>query len=482
MARVVVTTGAVAGPSVPTRTPSSTYFVVGLAERGPSTGAERVTSLQEFTDKFGARPSYGNLFDDVRTFFEEGGARCYVARVVGPAATTGALASPLQDRAETPVSTMQVTARGAGAWSSRVKVQIADGSIDDTFTLRILFDDEVVESYVNLRNPQEAVSRTASSAWVVVSDLASATAAPDNNPAVTVSPVALTAGADDRASVNASVLVAALTRFVDSLGDGAVAIPGGGDAVHAGLIDHANAYYRTAILSTARNTSRDDLVSLAASYDQPRAGLFAPWLRIPDGFGGSRAIPPDGYVAGVRARAVESVGPWQAPAGERARFRFVSAVDQVFSDADSGVLDDGKVSAIIGTRLYGWRSLSEDTANWFLLTAADVLNHVTVRARDSVASDVFGVIDAKGHLLASMAGKLEGIVAPIASVNGLFPWFDEDTGEMLDPGYKIISNQSNNPRAAAAQNRVFADVGIRPSPSAAMIFLSVTNAGVLTRL
>ena len=481
MARVVVTTGAVAGPSTPTRTPSSSYFVVGLAERGPTSGVERITSLQDFVDTFGTRPSYGNLYDDVRTFFEEGGTRAFVARVVGPAATTGALASPLQDRAETPVSTMQVTAKGAGQWSSRVKVQVADGSIDDTFTLRILFDDVVVESYVNLRNPQEAVSRTASSHWVVVSDLGSVSVAPDNNPAV-VGPVALAAGADDRTNVTAVETVAALARFTDSLGDGAVAIPGGGDAVHAGLIAHANTYYRTAILSSARGTTVDDLVALAASYDEQRAGLFGPWLLIPDGFGGSRAIPPDGYVAGCRARAVESVGPWQAPAGERARFRFVSAVDQVFSDADSTTLDDGKVSAIVGNRLYGWRSLSEDTINWFLLTAADVLNHVTVRARDAVAGDVFGVIDAKGHLLASISGKLEGIVAPIATSNGLYPWIDELTGEMLDPGYKIVSDASNNPRAVAAQNRVYADVGIRPAPSAAMVFLSVTNAGVLARL
>lgn len=482
MARVNVTTGAVAGPSTSTRQPSSTYFAVGLAERGPTTGAEKVTSLQDFVDKFGNRPSFGNLFDDIRTYFEEGGARCYVARVVGPAATTGALASPLLDRAETPVATMQVTARGAGQWSSRVKVQVADGSIDDTFTLRILFDDEVVESWVNLRSPQEAVSRAASSPWVVVTDLASASTAPDNNPDVTVSPVALAAGTDDRAAVDATVQVAALARFTDNLGDGSVAIPGGGDAVHAGLIAHADAYYRTAILSTARGTIRDDLVALAASYDAPRAGLFAPWLLIPDGFGGARAIPPDGYVAGSRARAIEAVGPWQAPAGERARFRFVSAVDQVFSDADSSTLDAGKVSAVIGNRLYGWRSLSEDAINWFLLTSADVLNHVTVRARDAVSGDVFATIDAKGHLLSKIAGKLEGIVAPIASSGGLYPWFDENSGDMLDPGYKIVSNSTNNPRAVAAQNRVFADVGIRPSPSAALIFLSVTNAGVLARL
>jgi phage tail sheath protein FI len=484
MPGVKVLTGATAGPSGPARAPSATYFAVGLAERGPTTKAERVSSLAEFERLYGTRPAYGYLYDDIRTFFEEGGGRAYVARTVGPAATTGALASPLLDKAGTPVATLQVTATGPGAWSSGLTVQVLAGSIDDTFTVRIRYLGELVESWANLRSPQEAVSRSAKSAWVRITDLASATVAPNNNPAV-VAATALSAGADDRASVTAATHVAKLPLFARGLGDGAVAIPGAGDAAHAGLILHADAYNRTAILSTARGAVKADLLDLASSLDAERAGLFAPWVKIPDSFGGTRAIPPDGYIAGARARAHERTGPWRAAAGDVSRSTYIVEPDQTFERVDSDELNDGKVNIIIGmsggVKNYGYRSLSNDTANFGFLTGSDVLNRVVTEAELQLEGFVFGVIDAKGHLLASIEGVLEGIVKPMADLNGLYPWIDEESGEQLDPGYKI-DTQTVNTRLTAAANQVFASLSIRVSPVGEMVFLTVTKAGVLARL
>jgi hypothetical protein len=484
MPGVKVLTGAVAGPSGPARAPSARYFVVGLAQRGPVDRAVRISSLAEYEKIFGSRPTYGSLYDDVRLFFEEGGGQAYVIRTVGAAATTGSLASPLVDRAVSPVATLQVTATGPGAWSSDITVQVLAGSIDDTFTMRIRYLGEIVESWANLRNPQEAVSRSARSNWVRVTDLASATAAPNNNPAV-VAATALSAGTDDRGAVTAATHVAKLPLFERGFGDGAVAIPGAGDASHAGLILHADAYNRTAILSTARGTIKADLLDLAASLDAERAGLFAPWVKVPDGFGGTRSIPPDGYIAAGRARAHEATGPWRAAAGDITRSRYVVAPDQSFERADSDELDSGKVNIIIGVnggaKNYGYRSLSDDTLNFGYLTGADVLNRVVTAAEAQLEGFVFGVIDAKGHLLASIEGTLEGIVKPMADLNGLYPWIDEETGEQLDPGYKI-DTQTVNTRETAAANEVYASLAIRVSPVGALVFLTVTKAGVLARL
>jgi len=155
MPGVVVTTGAVAGPSAPTRAPSSTYFVAGQAERGPTDRASAIRSLAEFTDLFGGRTTYGALYDDLVTFFQEGGSRAYVTRVVGPAATTGALASPLMDRAGTPLATLTVTAASPGAWSSAVSVKVLDGSTAGTFRIQVLVGGVVVRDYTNLHSPQE---------------------------------------------------------------------------------------------------------------------------------------------------------------------------------------------------------------------------------------------------------------------------------------------------------------------------------------
>lgn len=485
MPGVKVLTGAVAGPSAPNRAPSATYFVAGLAERGPTDKPVRVTSLAEFERTFGSRPNYGSLYDDVRMFFEEGGGQAYVLRVVGAAATTGALATPLADRATgTPVPTLQATATGPGAWSSGITVEVVDGSVVDTFTIRVRYLDDVVESWANLRSPQEAVSRSARSNWVRISDLSSATAAPNNNPAVTA-PVAVSAGTDDRTSVTATVIVDKLPLFERGLGDGAVAIPGGGDAAHAGLIAHANAYNRTAILASARGALKEDLLDLAASLDSNRAGLFAPWVKVPDAFGGTRAISPEGYIAASRARAHETTGPWRAPAGNIAASRYIVAPDQSFSRADSDEMNSGKVNVIIGTnggvKNYGYKSLAADTLNWNLLTGADTINRVVTAAEAALEAFVFGVIDAKGHLLASIEGVLEGIVKPMADANGLYPWIDPASGEQLDPGYKIDTATVNN-RETAAANEVYANLAIRVSPAGELVYLTVTKAGVLARL
>lgn len=484
MPGVKVLTGATAGPSAPNRAPSATYFVVGLAERGPTDRAVRVSSLAEFERVFGVRPSYGSLYDDVALFFQEGGGRAWVLRTVGGAATTGALASPLMDRASTPVATLSVTATGPGAWSSGLTVQVANGSITNTFTITVRYQGVVVETWANLRNPQEAVSRSTRSNWVRIADLASASAVPTNNPAV-LAATALAAGTDDRGAVVAATYVAKLPLFEAGFGDGAVAIPGIGDTVHAGLIAHADAYNRTALLDTARGVVKADLLALAASYDAKRAGLFAPWVKIPDGFGGTRSIPPTGYIAASRARAHETTGPWRAAAGNITLSSFVAAPDQVFERVDSDELNNGKVNIVIGVpggvKNYGYRSLSSDTANFGMLTGSDMINRVVIAAQDQLEGFVFGVIDAKGHLLASIEGTLEGIVKPMADLNGLYPWIDAESGDQLDPGYKIDTQTVNN-RETAAANEVYANLSIRVSPVGELVFLTVTKAGVLARL
>jgi phage tail sheath protein FI len=485
MPGVVVTTGTIAGPSAPARAPSSQYFAAGLADRGPTDAPVQVNSFADFRARFGDRPSYGTLWDDIRTYFEEGGARAQVVRIVGPAATAGALASALGDRATTPDDTLNVTAVSPGGWSSHVKVNILDGATTSTFRLQVLLDDVVVEDYSALTSPQHAISRVnANSLYIRLADAGSASTAPQNNPKATTTPVALAAGTDDRASVTSTHYIAALTKFTKGMGDGAVALPGVGQAVHVALIAHADANNRVAILASARGDSRDTLASYAASLDAKRAGLFAPWIRIPDDFGGTRAISPEGYIAASRSRAHESDGPWRAAAGENSKARFVVAPDQDFSASDGDLLDASKVNVVRtiagSVRLYGWRSLSADFDNWSMLTGADVLDRYVTAAEQALEPYLFGVIDSSGHLLANVRGVLIGIAQPMADAGGLFARVVD--GEVLDPGYVVNTDAVLNSTASLALNRIFANVGLRVSPTAAVIYLTVSKAGVAAAL
>lgn len=483
MPGLVVTTGAVSGPSTPTTATSSTYFAVGMTERGPVDAPALIASMNDYAAVFGGATSYGALFDDLTTFFQEGGSRAYLARVVGPAATVGTLASPLLDQASgTPIATLNVSASSPGAWSVNVSVQVLAGSTASTFRLQVFYGGVLMEDYTNLSSPQEAVSKVNSrSAYIRLADAGSATAAPANNPAPTGSAGVLSAGADDRAHVVTATYTGALNLFDVGLGDGAVAIPGAGPSVHSALVAHADANNRLALLTGEKGADVNTLIGYASGLDAQRSGLFGPWIRIPDGFGGTKTISPEGYVASARAKAHNSSGPWKAAAGEISKASYVVAPDQVFSAADGNNLDTNKVNAIRtvagNVRLYGWRSLSGDFDNWAYLTGADTINRYVTAAIQRLEQYVFGLIDSSGHLLATIKGTLIGIAQPMADAGGLFASYAAD-GTLIDPGYAVDTSSGINPVASLALNQVLATVSLRISPTAAAVLLSVTKAGV----
>jgi hypothetical protein len=440
--------------------------------------------MTELVRNFGVRTSFSDAWDHLATFFSEGGGQAYVARVAGPAAAVGTLT--LKDRTPvTPVDTLRFDAASSGAWSSNVTIQVADGLATNTFRVTVRYAGEIVEDYNNLTSPADAVAKFANSPYVKVTNLGSATAEPANNPAV-LAATTITAGSDDRASVTASHYVTALDLFNPELGDGAVAIPGQtGTTVWDGLIAHAKAYNRIALLGAARNETEANLKTAAASMNTEYAGLFAPWVVVPGEGNNTRVISPESYVAASRARAHREVGQWRVPAGAIATARYVTDVDQRFTSAQSDALDASKISVVrrIGAsvRLYGWRSLSNDTDNWLYLKDRDLLNFLTVEANKRLEKFVFEVIDSKGQLLSVLAAEIVGMVDPIAKANGLFARYDEE-GTMIDPGYVVSTGADLNPPTSLAQNKVNASLAVRLAPSAALISLSINKVTLLGSL
>lgn len=72
---------------------TSTAGFVGETERGPTTGQPTlVTSFPDFQNKFGGYVSGKNLAYAVRGFFDNGGLRAYIVRVIGDPATAASVA------------------------------------------------------------------------------------------------------------------------------------------------------------------------------------------------------------------------------------------------------------------------------------------------------------------------------------------------------------------------------------------------------
>jgi phage tail sheath protein FI len=481
MPGVVVSTATRSGPSTALRAPSGQFFLSGLTERGDTDAPTLVRSMADVDIYLGSRVTYGAVWDQLKTFFDEGGQQAYVARVVGGAATKGTIT--LDDRAGAPVDTLRIDAQNEGAWSANLTVEVQDGASPNTFRIILRLDGDIVGDFNNLTAPSDAVAAMATSPFARAVDLGSVTAAPNNRPAV-MAATALSAGTDDRAAVVAAGYTAALAQFTPGYGDGAVAIPGQtGSTVWGAIITHCEANNRIALLAGIINETEANLKTQAATLDSEYAGLFAPWVVVSDGGTGTRTISPEGFVAACRARAHERIGPWGVPAGLMGKANSVLDLAQDFNSDSGNALNEAKVSVIrkiAGTvRLYGWRSLSSDVAGYRFLKDRDLMNRLVVEAEKRLEQFVFAAIDSKGKLLSSVNAELVGMVEPIKVAGGLYPRLDSD-GNEIDPGYAVDTSNAVNTALTLADNEIRAALQVRVSPTSELVTLSIVKVGILT--
>lgn len=473
----VVTTATASAPSAPQSVESGKLFVAGMTASGPVGVPVRITSLSDFEDVFGVAQSYSYVHQTLNTYFSEGGATAYISRVVGPNAASATYT--WVDRAGSPVNTLKFSAVNPGAWGNSLSVTVAAGA-GSTIDVSVVLSGVTVQ-VVNATTIADVVAGFVGSPYVTVVDQASLTSAPNNLPATGTH--ALIGGDDDHSGVLATHYETALTAFNIELGSGAVCIPGVGSTVHAMLVTHAEATNRIALLSLVSGADKTAHIAAAAGVGSEYAGLFGPWVVITVN-GVNQTIPPEGYVAAVRNRAYTRVGSWRVPAGANSIARFVTGLATTWNRADGDILDTAKVSVIRTiagtTRLYGWKSLST-SPEYTLLNIRDLLNDIVTTIDFELEEFVFEPIDAKGHLLSNVNAKIAGILETIHLAGGLFDKFDS-AGKLVDPGYTVNTGNTVNTLTTLSNNEVHAEVGIRPSPSAATIYVTITKVGLLSNL
>lgn len=451
------------------RIDARTFFLVGLSERGSVTAPILIRSASEARAKIGGRTGYGVALDQIETFLAEAApadVQVYFSRAVGPAAAVGT--ATLMDRAGAPVATLRLDAADPGQWSSRLTYTVADGVAANTFTITLFLDGTQVEQYRDLTSPADAVAAMLNSLYVRAVDLGSGTAAPANNPAVVAAPTALSAGNDDRAAVNAAVLIAALDRFSPDLGPGIAAIPGQphttvGAQLAAWALQNgriaATAPPAGSTVAAAGTAAR----GLRASTGSERLGFFFPHVTVSDGAGGTRTLSPEGAVAGVRARLGMT---WALPAGPNGSFRAVLGAETDLTAAEVSALDDDAVSTIrsdeTGVRLYGWRSLSPDETNYHWLKTADHLNELQFLGKQRLDALLPDIVGADGRFLASVVTALDGIIGPRATATPPAVYAGPD-----DPGY-VIDTSGTTPEMLVA-GQVAVELAVRDAPGAKLI-------------
>lgn len=494
MPGVVVTTAVRTGPTVPNLQPSSTFFIVGEAERGPTDRALLVTSLEEFEDYYGGFVSYGHLHPQVQAFFEEGGARCYVSRVVGasPNASSGDITvgtKTLNTAGSDPA--IVLTAVGAGSWSSNLDVSVT--TLGSGFAVKLFLNDDQVYSTGECNNAQRAVNKI--NASIIASRYITA-ALPNAGAASLVPAVAaassFSAGSDNRAAITVDNYIDALNLFNENLGAGAVAAPDlvndesfSTFAVHEALIAHAKANNRVALCSFPLAYEPDDAIGSMTDYAEmdgaQNAAFFWPYVTANRAPNTPITMSPEGYVAAKRSVAFNARGAWAPYAGLLSEASYITGLTSSVGKTVGNELDEGRVNALRfingRVRVYGARSASADEDNFRYITAQETLNYIITESENRLEDLVFTAIDGRGVLFGQIEARLRALLDPIRQAGGLYEAFDA-LGERIDYGYTVVVNDAINPAYQLAQGIVRAKVGVRISSVGDQIVVNVTKSNL----
>ncbi len=394
--------------------PTSTAAFLGEAERGSIT-PRLVSSYREYQRWF------GDVFDPIKFlpyatsgFFENGGKRVFICRLVGDGA---ALASAV-------FCDFLVRAAGAGAWGNRVVAKIepsttrkADGS-SVGFRLRLAywragltpfdpftqegrradnqpvytedFDDLVVDEnspdyygkrvpFIDLDKGDTNQGPESSALGVLV-----------RNPGVAagVAPATgaqvLAGGADDAAALgvddyrgapaaarNTEQGLAALE--LDPYREVAlVYAPFVSVEIAKAIVSHCeNMRFRFAVVDSEKGQNSASALDPRTTHaDSSYAAFYYPWIVTSDPQTGARTVPPPGgHVLGVYARTDTERGVFKAPANEAVRGALALEFD--IDDATQDVLSPRGVNTVRsfpgrGILVWGARTLSSDALSKYV--------------------------------------------------------------------------------------------------------------------
>ncbi len=309
---------------------TSTVGFLGIAERGPATPIF-LSSFNAYRGAFGGYVLDGTqdryLTYAVEGYFQNGGRRCYVQRVVGKGATT----------ADTTIdATLKVAALGPGLWGNRIAVEITPAGLSQFFRLTVRYwapgkpqsgEPTVREEYENLSADEGSTDfyrkRVNGASRLVTAEKAGVGGRPADAAAIW-----LTGGSDGQAYAE-NDFKAALDLFekVEDIAILCCPEENGFPRITGQLLGQCERLKnRFAILQAP--LSGYDLTTHRPPRDSRYGAYYLPWLRIrhPE-TGAEKLIPPGGHIAGIYVRTDSERGVYQAPANEALRGLLTDPLD-----------------------------------------------------------------------------------------------------------------------------------------------------------
>lgn len=463
--------------------PSGLFQAVGITVKGPLNYPGIVRNLAQYVDLFGGRAPYDNLYDTVRTYFQEGGAELAVTRVVGPAATNGSVT--LTDGATTdPVDVITVEVIDPGPHSADYRAVVSHNT-DNTFNLTILDSttNRVIDAFQRAESAADLASLALGNENIKIGSLA-----PTLRPAAGV--FNLTAGTDDRTAIDADVYATALAEHKGIRAGVAVGAPGQHPLIIADILgEHAAATGKIGLLEIPPNSSIAEAKSigtqlLGGSYSSYLSMPLYPSIRIPDGNDRTRTVSPIGYAAAKRSIVHRESSYAQAVAGPRVASVWNFTPTVRLSEEDINELNVAGVNAIqTGTGapfLNNWSSLSTEPG-LFDLNVRDCLNNLTVLFNDGFQELIWRPNDGRDNLRAEAQAIVDGIMEPLVRGSYLFPTQDGE-GNFRDNGYSVTIEDIRTSGQAAPYDRVQVAIAIKLSPTLRHIHVPIRNVDLRSAL
>ena len=353
---------------------TSTAGFVGIAEKGPINEAILVTNWTQFVDNFGSFMNSSYLAYAVRQFFENGGTRAYIKRVVhldetGTPTSSVASADIMDESGTNPV--IKVTSKNDGAWGNKLAVQVKDfDAVKKTLTLEVYEGKDLVEIYeVLIDELEETVNNSSKYINIVV---------PSTIDTISTDKVTVTGGKDGIEAITDSDFIGDEVKGTgiyafDNKNINIIAIPGMTNVpVLTGIVSYAEKRKDCiAILDAPLGSNVSEIATFREenNISSAFATLYYPWVVSidPIGVGKSptKVLPPSGAIAGIYARIDNSRGVHKAPAGLEATV--IGAIDLEYNmnDAEQDLLNPIGVNCIRafegrGIVVWGARTLSSD--------------------------------------------------------------------------------------------------------------------------
>ena len=392
------------------------------------------------------------------------------------------------DTATTPLPTLKIKAINPGSWGNNLNISTTSGSTTGYFNVVVYYggstSGNIVEQWTDVTmvstDSRYAVSViNNNSIWISAVDLASATAAPANNPAI-VSNQPLSAGLDG-AAVTGTALVSALSLYDTIRQSLIINIPGYTDAATVnGAIAYAVGATRPndafVVIDGVNDTASNQLV-LSASYTQTSyAAVYYPQLTIADptvgvgaAAGSVKTVGAGAAVVGLYAATDASRGVFKAPAGLQARLAGVVSVPSLsMADLDSLNSAAAAVNAIryisgSGIVVFGARTLKPGYVDRYVPVRRSLI-YLEKSLRDLTHFAVFEPNDQR--LWSRIEASVSSFLTSYWSQGGL-------SGTSPQNAYFVKCDSDNNPQASIDNGIVNIQVGVALQRPAEFVVINI---------